>query len=174
MEHIVNAVRAAAIDFPMIAVAQNDRKILKLCELYGIRVVLNTATPTAVALGSIQAAVMEILNRSVDGLLVWPVDQPHVRPSTVTELLSAFLRFTRPITVPVFNGRRGHPVVFGRAVFSELLSASPSEGARAVVRADLARVTEVEVQDSAIIDDIDTPEDYQNLLKRHAAGDLPI
>jgi CTP:molybdopterin cytidylyltransferase MocA len=64
--------------------------------------------------------------------------------------------------------------VFGRAVFAELLSAPPSEGARAVVRADPARVMEVPVRDPAIVDDIDTVDAYQDLLRRHAAGALPI
>lgn len=174
LEHIVSAVRAAAIDVPMIAVAQDDRKILELCSLHGMTAVMNTATPTAVPLGSVQAAVTAVINRPVDALLVWPVDQPHVLPSTVSELLSAFLRFGKAITLPVYDGRRGHPVVFGRAVFGELLSAPLSEGARAVVRADPARVTEVPVRDPAIIDDIDTVEAYQDLLRRHAAGALPI
>lgn len=174
LEHAVRAVRAAAIDVPMIAVAQNDHKIMELCKLYEMIAVVNTATPTAVPLGSVQAAVMAIINRPVEALLVWQVDQPHVRATTASDLLSAFLRSGKPITVPVFSGRRGHPVVFGRAVFEELLAAPLSEGARAVVRADPARVIEVPVQDPAILDDIDTPEAYHDLLRRHAAGDLPI
>ena len=166
LEHIINAVRSAAIDNVLVAVAHDDPKILKICELHGVYVIHNTATPVAVPLGSIQAAVSQVINQSVESLLVWPVDQPHVRPSTASGLLTAFLRFQKAVTVPVFGGRRGHPVVFGRSVFDELLAAPPDLGARAVVRADPGRVCEVAVDDPAVLDDIDTPADYEALLAR--------
>ena len=166
LEHVIATVRSAAIRNVMIAIAHDDDKILKICELTKINVIYNTATPVAVPLGSIKAAIRHIINQSVDSLLVWPVDQPHVLQETVSSLLAAFLRFRKGVTVPVFNGRRGHPVIFGRAVFEELLGAPADLGARAVVRADPGRVCEVLVEDPAILEDIDTPADYEAMLAR--------
>jgi len=173
-EHIASAIRAAAIRTSMIAVSQLDDKILQLCKLHALSPVINAATLTAVPLGSVQAAIKEVINRSVDGLLVWPVDYPHVRSDTAITLISAFLRSHRSIAIPVFERQRGHPVIFGCDVFDELLAAPPGEGARAVVRADRSRVMEVQVDDPAIIEDIDTPEDYKDLLRRQGLGTLPI
>jgi molybdenum cofactor cytidylyltransferase len=59
-----------------------------------------------------------------------------------------------------YRGVHGHPVLFKRAVFDELRAADPHVGARAVVRADPARVRDVEVNDRGVTLDIDTPEDY--------------
>ncbi len=39
----------------------------------------------------------------------------------------------RPIVLPVFQGRRGHPVLFARSVFDEIRRAPESVGARQVV-----------------------------------------
>ncbi len=68
--------------------------------------------------------------------------------------------------MPGFRDQRGHPVIFGRTVFEELLEAPEGEGARAVVRADPSRVSLVPVEDPAVVEDIDTPEAYRELLER--------
>jgi CTP:molybdopterin cytidylyltransferase MocA len=51
-------------------------------------------------------------------------------------------------------------------VFEDLLAAPDDEGARAVVKADPSRVEEVEVDDSAVVEDLNTPEDYEALVRR--------
>jgi len=174
VERIAQTARAAAIRDVMIAVSQDDSKIMKICELYDIEPVYNTATPTAVPLGSVHAAIARIINRKVDSLIVWPVDQPHVLPATPQALVSAYLRSDKPMVVPTFNGRRGHPALFGRAVFEEVMDAPVSQGARAVIRADPTRVLEIPVSDPAVLEDIDTPEAYRDLVRRYDSGVLPI
>lgn len=68
------------------------------------------------------------------------------------------------IAVPVFSGKRGHPVLFSRDIFPELLSPAADEGAHTVVRRIPSRVLEVGVEDPGVIEDIDTPEAYRRLL----------
>ena len=55
----------------------------------------------------------------------------------------------------------GIPTLFARAVFDELLTAPPDQGARYVVHLNEGRVLEVEVSDPAILTRIDTPQDYR-------------
>jgi len=57
-------------------------------------------------------------------------------------------------------------VLFGRAVFDELLVVPEGEGARLVVRADPSRVFMVPVDDPAVLEDFNTPEEYRDLLRR--------
>jgi molybdenum cofactor cytidylyltransferase len=63
--------------------------------------------------------------------------------------------------VPVCRGRRGHPVIFARKLFAELLAAPLDQGAKSVVRAHTADTLELETDDEDITCDIDTPEDYR-------------
>jgi molybdenum cofactor cytidylyltransferase len=84
----------------------------------------------------------------------------------VEALLAGFRSSGRPIVIPAYEGKHGHPVIFGRDVFQELLEAPDSEGARAVVHADPNRVFEVLVDDSAVVEDLNTPVEYQNLMKK--------
>jgi len=97
---------------------------------------------------------------------VWPVDMPRVTIATVETLVGGFTRSAAPIAVPVFQGKGGHPVIFGREVFDELLEVSDSDGARVVVRADRGRVVRIPVSDPAVLEDLNTPSEYQRLKQR--------
>jgi len=99
--------------------------------------------------------------------LAWPVDLPHVRVTTVARLIESFRRAPAPAVVPTFAERRGHPVVWGAALFDELRTsdAATRHGARAVLQAHVAEITQVAVDDPAVIDDLNTPEDYERLVR---------
>ncbi len=60
-------------------------------------------------------------------------------------------------------GKRGHPVIFSRALFAELLEAPEEEGAQAVVNRDPARIVYVEVDDPGVTLDLDTPADVERV-----------
>jgi molybdenum cofactor cytidylyltransferase len=109
------------------------------------------------ALGPVQPA----------GVLAWPVDLPHVRLTTVERLLDTH-RHDRPgVVVPAFGERRGHPVLWDASLFGELRdsAAATREGARAVLRAHPADVRTVPVDDPAVVDSLNTPEDYERLVR---------
>lgn len=109
------------------------------------------------ALGPVQPA----------GVLVWPVDLPHVRLTTVERLLDLHRRDRPAVVVPAFGERRGHPVLWDASLLDELRAsaAATREGPRAVLRAHRAAGRTVPVDDPAVIDSLNTPEDYQRLVR---------
>lgn len=100
----------------------------------------------------------------IDALLVTPVDAPLIQASTVATLIGALHSSNAAIVRAAYHGRHGHPVIFGRAVFNDLRHADPSVGAKAVLRTRQADVLDVEVDDPAVLHDIDRAEDYQRLI----------
>jgi molybdenum cofactor cytidylyltransferase len=95
-------------------------------------------------------------------VLVIPVDLPLVKADTVTALLAAFRSSGRAIVRATHQGKHGHPVIFGRAVFAALRTGDPDAGAKAVVRAHA--VFDVEVSDAGVLHDVDTPDDYARMF----------
>ena len=93
------------------------------------------------------------------GALVHLGDHPIVRADTFRAVIDSYNKSAKPIVIARHDGRRGHPVIFDRAIFGELLSAPESEGARHVVNADPSRVAYVELDDPGINLDLDTPAD---------------
>ena len=91
-----------------------------------------------------------------DGWLIALADMPYVQGATVASLCAA-IEQGAGIAVPVHEGRRGNPVAFGAAYRDALLALAGDQGARAIVRSH--PVTEVQVSDSGIFQDIDTRAD---------------
>ncbi len=96
-----------------------------------------------------------------DGILIALGDQPFLKPATVNLLLRAFDRGKRTIVVPVFEGRRGHPVVFDRVYRTELSRLEKDVGARSLLGKYPQRVVEVKTRSKGVVKDIDTWRDYQ-------------
>ncbi len=116
--------------------------------------------PSPGPISSLQAGI-RALPPAAEGVLWAPVDHPLFTADTVRALTHAFRRARPPLVVPTFTGRRGHPVLFARALFPELLSPDLAEGARTVVQRYLQGRLELPVDDPGILADIDTPEDYR-------------
>lgn len=113
-------------------------------------------------IASLRLALAEI--PEAEAVVVTPVDMPLIDPTVVRTLVREFRRAGPPLVVPTYNGARGHPVLFSRELFPDLLQADLSEGARSVVRASESDLLEVEVPDPAVLVDVDTPDQYRRLL----------
>jgi len=116
--------------------------------------------PSPGPISSLQAGI-QALPEEAPGTLFCPADHPLFTAETVGVLIEAFLQNGAPIVAPEFDGRRGHPVIFGRDLFPELLQDDLPEGARTVVGRYLGRRLSVPVRDPGILADIDTPNDYR-------------
>jgi molybdenum cofactor cytidylyltransferase len=99
---------------------------------------------------------------ALDGILLCPVDHPLFTRALVAALVAAFYADAHPpIVVPTFRGRRGHPMIFARSLFPELLAAPHEQGARAVVWAHSAVVAEVPTDEEGVVLNLNDPEILQ-------------
>jgi molybdenum cofactor cytidylyltransferase len=94
------------------------------------------------------------------GILFTLVDHPAIAPNTVDALLSG----VAPVRVPRYQGRRGHPIYFSRAIVPEFLALPDTGAARDVVRAHANETEFLDLDDPGIIADIDDAEAYRALL----------
>ena len=129
--------------------------------------IVDNPEPESGPIASLRAALRALKPLQPSAVLVWPVDLPHVRVATVERLLETHRRTAAPAVVPAFGERRGHPVIWGASLFEELLDspAAGREGARAVLHEHAAEVFSVPVDDPAVIDAVNTPEDYERLVR---------
>lgn len=129
--------------------------------------VVENPNPERGQIASLRRALEALAPIRPPAALVWPVDLPHVHLSTIERLLEHYRRERGAVTLPTFAGKRGHPVIWDASLFEELQSsaAAGTEGARAVLHAHAGEVHAVSVDDPAIVDPIDTPEDYERLIR---------
>ena len=95
-----------------------------------------------------------------EGVLFTLADHPAISPSTIDALLAE----PRPlIRIPRFDGRRGHPIWFSRALIQEFLALPASGAARDVVYSHAAETEYIDGNDPGVIADIDDPAAYRAL-----------
>jgi molybdenum cofactor cytidylyltransferase len=130
-------------------------------------VIVENADLAGEAIGSLRAALAALEPIRPSGIVAWPVDLPHVRVATLERLLEAYRRGAAPAVVPSFAERRGHPVIWDQALFAELATspAATQHGAWAVLAAHERDLVTVAVDDPAVIDDLNTPADYERLVR---------
>ncbi len=88
------------------------------------------------------------------GAFVFLGDMPLVPPALPPRLAEALANGARA-AAPVFENKRGHPVLFGRTLFAALMALSGDEGARAVLRGLGSRLALVEAPDRGVLFDVD-------------------
>ncbi len=113
------------------------------------------------------AAGIAAVASDADGALICLADMPLIQADVINALIVAFApQEGRSIVVPVHAGRRGHPVLLGRAHFDALQQLTGDRGARALIDENADQVAKVEVGDTSTFADADTPE----ALKRLQSG----
>lgn len=102
-----------------------------------------------------------------DALFFLPVDSPGVRPGTLEKLLAAWSEAAKApaFVIPQCRGRHGHPVLMSGAQIPAMLALPEGAPARDLVHARKAETLYVEVDDARIRIDLDTPADFEALLK---------
>ncbi|MGH9319938.1 MAG: nucleotidyltransferase family protein [Vicinamibacteria bacterium] len=168
LEHllaVVNESRAAPIVVVLGHEAEHIRSSIASSSWGRARPVMNERYREGM-LSSLRAGLDAADEPEVHGVLVLPVDHPDARTGIADRLIARFEETKRPVVIPVFQGRRGHPVLFSRAVFDELRRAPDGVGARQVVWDHQGDLLEVEVSDPGIRRDVDTPGDYRSFRER--------
>ena len=93
-----------------------------------------------------------------DGILVCLIDHPLISRGLVHDLIERFYSSRQPIVLPVYKSRRGHPVIFSSAVYEELLAAPLETGARAVVWAHRAEISEMHTAEEGCVLNLNDPD----------------
>ena len=109
---------------------------------------------------------MRKLPAGTDGVLVFLIDHPLISSALVGELIAQFYKSKKPIVLPVYEGRRGHPVIFSASLYPELLRAPLETGARAVVWAHADEVEEVPTNEEGCVLNLNDPETLNRAMDR--------
>ncbi len=166
LERAVAALRDGGCDPVVVVSGPRDdpmgRHVAKVAERLGAVAAVNPRMPSE-QVDSLRAGLLA-LPANAEAAVVLPVDIPLVSAHAVRLIVEAFRARGAPVVRATAEGRHGHPVLFARAVFAELLAGDLPEGARTVIGRHADAVEEVPVAEAGALADVDTPEDYRRLL----------
>ncbi|WP_035105515.1 DVU_1551 family NTP transferase [Desulfohalovibrio reitneri] len=112
------------------------------------------------------------LDPEAEAFFVLPVDVPMVRPLTLTRLLWAMRE--RPEArawLPAFAGRTGHPPLLRAELRAAIAAHDGRDGLRGVLEGVETAVAEV--PDRLMLEDLDTPEQYERAKELWARRGIP-
>lgn len=112
-------------------------------------------------LGSLQRGLAAL--GDPNGVLVLTVDRPHLRPDTVIALVAAFRAAPHLLWQPEHRGRRGHPQIYPAALLPALAALPPDASPRALLAEHAALRRTLALDDPAVLDNLDRPEDLVHL-----------
>ena len=96
-------------------------------------------------------------------LLVCLADHPLVTSGTIAAILAEGAASPESIIIPTFQGRRGHPTLFPRAILDTLASGGTL---RDIIAKHGGAVRHLAVEDEGVVMDMDTEQDYERLRRR--------
>lgn len=144
--------------------------VAALAREYAVRTVHNLDWASSGMTGSLQAAV-RALDPSTSAILVLLADQPLIGPDVIDAVVDAHVAGGHDLAAAASGGRRGHPVLIGRAYFAELLALAPDGAPRELLVRHGDGVRMVDVATDAIFVDLDTPDAYARRRPAPEGGD---
>jgi CTP:molybdopterin cytidylyltransferase MocA len=156
LEHLLDVARHPKIASRRVVLGPDAEPIAKEVNLAADEIVINEEWEKG-QLSSIQAAIQS-LPPQTEGLVLFLIDHPLISSTLVDELIDTFYTSGKSIVVPVYEGRRGHPVIFSSALYEELMKAPLETGARSVVWAHSGEVQIVQTNEEGCVLNLNDPD----------------
>ena len=116
-------------------------------------------------LSSMLSGIRYFASKNAEAVIVCLVDHPVISKNLIKKIIASYENSDNSIVVPVYEGKRGHPVLFAEPMFKELEKASPHVGAREVLWNNKEKIFELKVNDPGILVGVNSPEEYRKNMK---------
>jgi molybdenum cofactor cytidylyltransferase len=161
LETVIDHITQSAVDQILTVLGAQHKEIEKVIKDLPVKSVYNPNFKEGM-LSSAQKGFVSIPEK-VEAVLVFLGDQPRIPSSVIDQVITAYHSSEKGIVVPVYDKNRGHPVLISTKYREEVTHLDPEIGLRELIHNHPEDILEVQVDTSAIIEDIDTPDDYKNL-----------
>jgi molybdenum cofactor cytidylyltransferase len=162
LDHLLEVSRHPKIGARRVVLGADAEPIAREVNLATDEIVINAEWEKG-QLSSIQAAIRS-LPPQTDGIILLLIDHPLISSTLVSELIESFYASGKSIVLPVYEGQRGHPVIFSASLYQELMSAPLDTGARSVVWAHSADVQIVQTNEQGCVLNLNDPGTLQKAL----------
>jgi molybdenum cofactor cytidylyltransferase len=150
-----------------VVIGSNSDFILPVIQKFPVRIFIHTDWESGMG-SSISFGIGRIIQKfpDVNGVLITLLDQPLITTAYLQTMLDAFHSDCRQIIVSrSASGWTGVPVLFDRYYFAVLAELQNDEGAKKIIKRHNENVILLDAGE--LLEDIDTPETYQQLLKKY-------
>lgn len=162
IEKVVQNALNSQVDNTLVVLGANSKRIQAKISKSPVHVTLNPQYAKGM-LSSVQWGFQHVL-QTAEAVVVLLGDQPSIPPSVIDKIIAAYRKSRKGIVVPIYKGRRGHPVLIDTKYREEIQKLDPEKGLRSLVYSHAEDIREVEASTSSVLKDIDFEEDYRREL----------
>ncbi len=162
IETVIAGVLRSRVDEVVVVLGAHREAIESVVSKFELRTVFNPDHGAGM-LSSVLRGLREV-PAAAQAFLVVLGDQPSPPASVIDRLIAAHERTGKGVVLPVYRGRRGHPVLIDTRYRDDVRALDPSIGLRQLSRDHPDDVLEVPVRTPAVLADIDRPDDYRKAL----------
>lgn len=173
VRHVVDTLLAGGVEAwsVRVVVGHCGEAVTAAVDESGARTVVNPLYADGSMLRSLQVGLASLAEPAAEAdspaaALVALGDQPQIKAEVVRRVIERWQRSPAAVIAPSFGKQRGHPILFARSIWPEILAAAPVGSPRDFLNAFAGSISYLEIDDDAVLRDIDTPEDYRRELER--------
>jgi molybdenum cofactor cytidylyltransferase len=165
VESTVDNILQAHVDEVIVVLGHAAEKVREALQHRPVQFVYNSAYQSGMA-SSIRAG-LAALALDAGAVMISLADLPLIQSSELNLLISSFLSSAKEKTIaaPIFAGRRGNPVIFDLRYRPEMLALRGDVGCKSILARHPEAVLEVEMPTASVLEDVDTLEAYEQLIK---------
>ena len=156
VERVVSVIQAVGVEKTLVVTGYERDRIEQCLNGYDIEFVWNADYEAGMGT-SLAAGAKALAQQRIDGILVCLGDLPYLEVDTMRKAMDCFYEAkSDKIVVPVFQGKRGHPVIFPVRYRPDLEGLKGDAGARALIEQEAGNLLELDLSDQGTIRDLDT------------------
>lgn len=164
LEKVIDHVTGSKVDHTLVVLGAEKEKVGELIKNYPVTHCYNDNYKEGM-LSSVKYGIKRLPD-NCRAFLVFQGDQPLILSSTTDKVVDAYKAAGKGIFMPVFNNRRGHPLLIDSKYRPDVEQLDSNYGLRGLAAKFPDEVTGIEVDDPGILLDFDTPEDYNKELNQ--------
>ncbi len=170
LEHVLDQLLHSRVDEVILVLGHEAGRIREKISARGITIVVNPAYQEGMS-ASLRLG-LSTTDKRAEAFLVVLGDQPGIRKEMINQLIEAFHNALprKNIVLPIYRSKPGHPVLFGIRYREEMGKLKGDVGGRQILADHPEDILSLEMDTDEVLQDIDTPEDYREYLKRKEPG----
>ena len=173
VRYAVEAFVATSLSPIIVVIGYEADKVAAALEGLPVQLVVNP--DHAAGQGSSVGAGVEAIGDKITDVMIGLGDMPLLPSTLLDSLIHTHIGHeghVRNITIPVFEGQRGNPVLWGKTFFPELITLASDRGGRQLLNDHKAAQHLVACDHSSVLRDVDTVDALAAIVSE-AATDRP-
>jgi molybdenum cofactor cytidylyltransferase len=160
IENVISNVSGSKVDKIMVVLGAERESIVELIRTKAVNYCYNENYKD----GMLSSVICGFRNIPIDhsSVLVFQGDQPLITPKAINSVIEVYISSRKGIVIPVYEGKRGHPILIDRKYSNEIKELNPAEGLRSLALKYPDDVLEVNTDVAGILRDFDTYDEYKN------------